>query len=133
MLAPQMDLDLLEAHLSHALHSVMPTSCSHSVLLPQMDLDLLEAYLSHIIESGDAAPRAPSSTQGPTPPLSPSPASPPPANPGLSSPSQLCVLVTGLGAMAAHAAQHGSAWRPRSSLLGPFMARLLQVSAGVAL
>jgi len=80
-----------------------------------MDIDLLEAYLSHVVEPDHATTATPS----PVPPATKVAA-------GVSS-SQLPAIVIGLGEMASHAREFGKAWRPRYSLLGPFMARFMQV------
>lgn len=69
--------------------------------LLQMDIDLLEAFLSQCVGPDQTSNTIPS--------------------------QQLLPLVIGLGEMAAHAREHGNVWRPRYSVLGPFMARFVQV------
>lgn len=73
-------------------------------------MDLLEAYLANLAEqqqqpAGTAAAAAAAAT-----------------------PPQLCALLVGLGEMAERAqAQGGGTWRPRYTVLGPLMARVVQV------
>eukprot|EP00983_Pelagomonas_calceolata_P063638 1147821-Pelagomonas_calceolata.AAC.2 len=95
----------------------------------QMDLDLLEAYLSHLI--GPELPPQSPAAQNPAPSSSgsvelPSTAAPA-AGAATSAPSQLCALVVGFGEAAGYARLHGNVWKPRSSLLGPFMAHFMQL------